>query len=78
MKARVKRIQISPEAFLHIMKDDTAWRVSKGVPDGARLRGFTIDPYANTLNVFVEHESFPLVDIQTVVPVLETEFRRIQ
>ena len=77
MKARIKRLQISPEAFLHIMSEDTAWRVSKGVPKGARLRGCSIDPYSQTMVILIEHESFPEVDVNTVAPLLDTEFERI-
>ena len=77
MKVRAKRIQISPDALIHIMKQDTAWRVSEGIPVGARLRGLTLDPYTQILNLFVEHESFPEVDIGNVIPILTTEFKRI-
>lgn len=77
MKAKVKRVQINPEAFFFIMCNDTAWRVSKGIPKGARLRGFTIDPYTQNLILFVEHDSFPEVPVESVVPLLETEFKRI-
>jgi hypothetical protein len=77
MKARVKRMLINPEAFFHIMQSDTAWKVSKGIPKGARLRGFTLDPYTQALHLFVEHESFPLVDTSSVAPVLETEFTKV-
>lgn len=77
MKARVKRVIIAPEAFFHIMSSETAWRVSKGIPSGARLRGFTLDPYANVLNLFVEHESFDELSSGDVAPLLETEFRKI-
>lgn len=76
MKVRVKRVQINPEAFIHIMRTDTAWKVSKGIPAGAKLRGFTLDPYTQTLNLFVEHESFEPVEVYSVCPVLETEFQK--
>ena len=78
MKARIKRIQVNPEAFLKIMQLDTAWRVSKGVPKDAKIRGAVIDPYTMALNIFLEHDSFDLVDLSSVAPLLETEFRRIQ
>ncbi|NJO48152.1 MAG: hypothetical protein HC840_00390 [Leptolyngbyaceae cyanobacterium RM2_2_4] len=78
MKAKVKRVKVHPEAFFRIMQTDTAWRVSKGIPKGARLRGFTVDPYTQELNLFVEHESFDAIDVSTVAPILETEFRKIQ
>ncbi len=75
--AKIRRVVISPEAFFHIMANDTAWRVSKGIPKDAKLRGFTIDPYANVLNLFVEHDSFEELTSGDVALVLETEFRRI-
>lgn len=78
MKAKVKRVKISPEAFFHIMRSDTAWRVHKGIPAGARLRGFTVDPYTQELNLFIEHDSFEAVEVSVVFPILETEFRKIQ
>lgn len=77
MKARVKRMLINPEAFFHIMQDNTSWKVSKGIPAGARLRGFTLDPYTQALHLFVEHESFPAIEVGTVAPVLETEFTKV-
>lgn len=78
MKAKIKRVKVHPEAFFHIMATNTAWRVHKGIPNGAKLRGFTVDPYTQELNLFVEHESFDAVDVSTVCPILETEFRKIQ
>jgi hypothetical protein len=69
---------INPEAFFHIMQNDTAWRVSKGIPSGAKLRGFTLDPFTQSLHLFVEHDSFPAIDVYTqVAPILETEFVKI-
>jgi hypothetical protein len=77
VKVRCKRMLINPEAFFHIMQDDTSWRVSKGIPKGARLRGFCLDPYTQALHLFVEHESFPAIEVGTVAPVLETEFQKL-
>jgi hypothetical protein len=59
------------------MAGDTAWRVSKGVPKGARLRGVSIDPYVQAIILLVEDISFPEIDVNTVAPLLETEFERI-
>lgn len=78
MKAKIKRVKIHPEAFFSIMATDTAWRVHKGIPKGAKLRGFTVDPYTQELNLFVEHDSFEAVELGVVCPLLETEFRKIQ
>lgn len=78
MKARIRRLAINPEAFLHIMQSDTAWRVSQGVPQGTTLRGFTIDPSTQSLNLFLEHKSFELIDVHSeVAPLLVTEFLKI-
>jgi hypothetical protein len=77
MKARVKRMLINPDAFFYIMQSGTSWKVSKGIPPGARLRGFCLDPYTQALHLFVEHESFPPVEVGTVAPVLDTEFIKV-
>lgn len=77
MKARVRRLMISPEAFFHIMRENSAWRVKKGIPKDARLRGFTLDPYTQVLHLFVEHPSFDEVDVHSVAPQMETLFEKI-
>ncbi len=79
MKAKIKRVAISPDMLFHVMETDTAWRVAKGIPKGARMRGITIDPFTQTLHLFVEHDSFEPVKIDTQVsPLLETLFKKIQ
>jgi len=77
-KMKLKRVVINATAFFHIMSSDTAWRVAQGIPKDAELRGITLDPYTQNLNLFVEHESFDLIDPETVAPLLHTEFRKIQ
>lgn len=77
MKARVKRVVINPQVLFHIMQEDTAWKVVKGIPAGAKMRGFTLDPYTQCLHLFVEHNSFDEVDLNTVAPQLETQFKKI-
>lgn len=50
----------------------------RGTPRTARLRGFTIDPMTQNLNLFVEDESFEEIEVETqVAPILETLFRKI-
>jgi hypothetical protein len=78
MKAKFKRLIVNPEAFLMIMQNDTSWKVEVGVPQGARFRGCSLDPYALVINIFVEHESFPDVEIGTVAPILPTEFVKVR
>lgn len=78
MKARIKRVLVNPQAFLSIMATGTSWTVSQGVPEGAKLRGFTTDPLTQSLHLFIEHESFPLIDVYAqVAPVLATEFLKV-
>lgn len=77
MKARVKRVVINPQVLFHIMQVETSWLVSKGIPDGAKMRGFTLDPYTQCLHLFVEHESFDEIDLNTVAPQLETLFKKV-
>lgn len=78
MKARIKRLMINPEVLFHIMETGTGWRVTKGIPAEAKMRGFTLDPYTQTLHLFVEHESFEEVEMGEVAPQLETLFKKIQ
>lgn len=67
MKARIKRVVISPEVLFHILQTGTAWRVERGIPEGATLRGITNDPLTMNLNMFVEHEEFPEVNLESEV-----------
>lgn len=77
MKAKVKRLEINPESLLRIMQDDSAWRVTRGVPKTAKLRGLTIDPYTQVIHLFVEDESFPAVDINELIPKMDSYFKRL-
>lgn len=78
MKKRLKRLLINPETFFRIMREETAWRVEKGIPKDAELKGVTLDPYTQTLNLFIEHSSFEEIDVHSVAPILETTFIRIK
>lgn len=77
MMVRLKRVPISPDMFFKVMQSETAWRVTKGIPKDAILRGMTLDPYTQGLYLFVEHESFEAIDRNSIAPLLETEFLRI-
>lgn len=67
MKARIKRVVIAPEVLFHVLQKDTAWCVEKGIPAGSVLRGITNDPLTMNLNMFVEHEDFPEVNLENEV-----------
>ena len=77
-KARVKRVQINPEALFDMFQPGTSWTVEKGIPKTARLRGFTLDPLTQMLHLFVEDVSFEEIPIESkVAPTLETLFKKI-
>lgn len=79
MKAKIKRVVISPYAFAAIMREGTSWKVSKGIPITAKLAGFSLDPATNNLTMFMEDDSFPDVEVESqVAPLLETEFLKIK
>lgn len=77
MMVRLKRVAISPDAFFQIMQNETSWKVTVGIPKGAQLRGMTLDPYTGVLHMFVEHESFDLIERYSIAPLHTTEFLRI-
>jgi hypothetical protein len=78
MKARIRRVQISAEAFPMIFRQGSAWRVYEGIPDGAIFKGWCIDPHNNVLSLFIEHPSFESVDVYATLPLLELEFLAIK
>ena len=79
MEARLRRVIINPLALLSLMRNDSAYRVTLGIPKNATLQGFTLDPQTQNLILFIIDESFELVDVQnTVSPLLSLEVRRVQ
>jgi len=77
MRVRLKRVGISPEALIKFMTTGMAWRTIKGIPKGAKLKGFTTDPQTQILYLFVEHSSFEEQDPYQLAPLLSTEFEQI-
>lgn len=78
MRARIKRLVINAEAFIHIMANETAWRVSRGVPEKTKLRSVVVDPHTSNIVLFLEHPTFDEIDITNdVAPLLSTEFVKI-
>lgn len=78
MKARLKRLLISPDVLFHIWETGTSWQVKQGIPPGSRVRGFTLDPNSQCLNVFVENEIFDEVNIETeIASTLQTLFKKL-
>lgn len=78
LKKRIKIVKITPEVLPHILRTGTAWQIANGIPDGAIVKGFTLDPNTQCLNLFLEHESFDEVNVESdIAPTLEILFRKI-
>lgn len=78
MKYKIKRIPISPDVLISVMRNNSSWRVSKGIPKTARFRGVPLDVYTQNIQLFVEDDSFEEIDIDEIIPILYTEFYKIQ
>jgi hypothetical protein len=78
MKAKIRRLQISQEFFPLLFRENTAWRMYKGLPADTVMKGWTIDPHTNVLTLFVSHPSFKEVNIYNVCPEMELEFIAIK
>lgn len=78
MKMKLKRVLLHPEAIQRLLTANGVWRVLKGIPKDAKLRGFTTDPYTQTLYMFLEHDSFPEVDVQSVCPIIDLEITKVK
>jgi hypothetical protein len=78
MKKRIKRLIINPVAFISIMKNGTTWRVFEGIPSKAELVGATLDSQTQNFILFIQDESFELVNVQEeVAPLLVLEVRKV-
>lgn len=61
------------------MQTGTTWRVDQGIPKGAEMRGFNIDPQTQNLILFISHDSFDEVDVtNNISPLHDLEIRNIQ
>ena len=61
-----------------MLATDTSWNVVIGVPKGSVMKGFTLDASSQNLNLFVEHEEFEEIDIESeVAPKLEMLFKKL-
>lgn len=65
---RVKRLQISPEIFMDLLKDGNKFEIVKGIPSHSKFRGFAHDAMSNSISVFVEHQSFEEVADHCAAP----------
>lgn len=77
MKLKIRRVMVSPHVLKSMLTVGEGWKVTHGIPKGAELRGFTMDPYTNSLILFIEHESFDPIEEGTVAPLLEAEMVRV-
>ena len=66
-RARIKRLVISPSVFFHVLQENTTWKVERGIPTGAKLRGMTLDPNTQNLNLFIEDQSFEEISLDSEI-----------
>lgn len=74
---RMKRIGISPEIIRMMMTDGMAYRVTKGLPDGCRVRQISPDFQTGLVWIFVEHESFEDIPEGSSIPAYAPEMERL-
>lgn len=78
MRARIKRVTMSPEALFRVLETGTAWKVEQGIPKDAKLCGLTTDPDTDNLYFFVEHDSFDEITIEKdIAPQLKLLFKKL-
>lgn len=71
-------MMINPEVLFHIFQTNTSWKVASGIPEGAVMKGFTVDPSTQMLSLFIESDSFDEVDVlHEVAPCIETSFKKL-
>ena len=72
MSRRYKRIAMTPEFFVEMIRDgDHAYSIIKdGVPADAKIVRCGYDNLSNQIYVFIEHESFDQVTEGEIVPEL--------
>lgn len=74
---RIKILRVNPMVFAREWQNGKAYRVTKGLPEGSIFRGFAHDYQYNCINVFIEHDSFPLVDEGTCPGEITIEMRTL-
>ncbi len=74
---RARRLMITPELMPMFFKTGAKMEVIEGIPEGARFRGYAIDPQLNCLSIFIEHESFDLLYEGYAAPTFKIQMRRI-
>jgi len=78
VKARIKRISVAPDALVSLFTNGTKWKVSKGLPNDTRVRGFVVDPATQTLCLFLESSQFEEVSVYNLAPLLDIEFDQLK
>lgn len=68
---RLRRVLITPKLFFEFITSYSGRlaRIS-GIPPGSEFRGFGHDVVANSMMIFIEHESFDEVPLGYEIPVL--------
>jgi hypothetical protein len=75
---KVVKISITPEILLEMFTEkDFLFKITKGLPVGARLAGFAIDHNRNCINVFAAHDSFRDVKNHETPPDFTPTYERL-
>ena len=74
---KVKVIRISPELLKYFFTSGVINVEVDGIPDGCQYRGFAHDWNNNCINLFIEHESFPVTPEGMPSPVQEIKFKNL-
>lgn len=77
-KHRAMRLPVSAPVLAGLLVSGSSWKVIEGIPETARVCGYTFDNFSSVIHLFLEHESFEEVDVNSdIVPILSTKFIRL-
>lgn len=76
--SRIRNYRIAPEVLPHLFAENTYTEITRGIPDGSKLRGFAICPETNSISIFIENDVFELIESGTEAPVYSLQGRRIR
>lgn len=74
---RVKVVRVDPRILVNFFVTGIIVEVN-GVPPNCSFRGWAHDFHNNCLNLFLEHESFDLVEPGQSCPIHEVRFKNIR
>lgn len=75
---RVKVVRVDPRILVNFFATGIINVEVNGVPPDCKFRGWAHDFNNNCINLFLEHESFDLVEQGTPCPIHEVKFKNIR